>query len=43
MVKIQRQDKAFFQFIIPNAPLLAGRGADWREMTYFNLKNADLG
>lgn len=30
MVKIRRQDKTFFQFIIPNAPLLAGRGADWQ-------------
>ena len=32
MVKIRRKDKTFFQFITPNAPLLAGRGADWQEL-----------
>jgi len=30
MVKIRRKDKTFFQFITPNAPLLAGRGAGWQ-------------
>lgn len=38
MVKIRRKDKTFFQFITPNAPLLAGRGAGWQKMAYFNVK-----